>query len=134
MKDTFLTEISTLMNDGLKNKVALYNENASKYTDQAVREAFFELLGDDKLTYQNYRNHKNEIFTIMENVLKVNLPGAWENSRFYDQFVEIRRGDLGEKNAFVVEDDSILVASTFSGNHWNTNRQKLEGKVDWVRC
>ena len=58
MKDTFLTEISTLMNDGLKNKVALYNENASKYTDQAVREAFFELLGDDKLTYQNYRNHK----------------------------------------------------------------------------
>ena len=68
MKNTFLTEIITLMNDGLKNKVALYNENASKYTDQAVREAFFELLGDDKLTYQNYRNHKNEIFTIIENV------------------------------------------------------------------
>ena len=39
-------ELAALMNDSLTNKVALFNENASKYTDQAVRDAFFEILGE----------------------------------------------------------------------------------------
>ena len=132
MKDRFqINELITLMNDGLKNKIAIYNENASKFTDQAVREAFFELLGEDKLTWQNFRNYHNEIFTIIENVLKVNLPGAWENSPFYNQFVEVKRGDLGVENSFIVEDNSILVASNFSGNHWDTKRQEIQGAMEF---
>ena len=123
-----LKQIITLMNDSLSNKVALFNENASKFTDQAVREAFYELLGDNKLTWQNFRNYHNEIFTIIENVLRVNLPGAWENSRFYDQFVEIKRSDLAQLNEFVVEDNSTIVASSFAGNHWTTDRKKVQGK------
>jgi len=117
-----------LINDSLKKKVGIYsNEKASTYTDQAVRETFFELLGEEKLTWQNFRNYHNEIFTIMENVLKVNLPGAWEDSEFYKQFVEVKRGDLGEENDFYIEDNSILVVSSFSGNHWDTDRQKITG-------
>ena len=42
-------------------------------------------------------NHKNEIFTVIENVLIVNLPKAWENSPFYDQFVEVKNGALETK-------------------------------------
>lgn len=113
----YLKDLTTLMNDSLTNKVALFNAEASKYTDQAIREAFFEILGEDKLTWQNFRNHKNEIYTVIETVLSINLPTAWENSRFYDQFVEVKNGALGDKNEFVVEDNSILVASRFSGNH-----------------
>ena len=124
----FLNDLTTLMNDSLTNKVALFNAEASKYTDQAIREAFFEILGEDKLTWQGFRNHKNEIFTVIENVLVTNLPLAWENSRFYDQFVEVKNGALGDKNEFIVEDNSILVVSNFSGNHWDTDRQKLQGK------
>lgn len=124
----YLRELTSLMNDSLYNKVALFNEGAAKYTDQAIREAFFEILGEEKLTWQNFRNHKNEIYTVIETVLSTNLPSAWENSRFYDQFVEVKNGALGDKNEFVVEDNSILVASTFAGNHWDTDRQKLQGK------
>lgn len=125
--DFDLNALVALINDGLKNKVALFNENASKYTDQAVREAFFELLGEEKLTWQNFRNYHNEIFTVMENVLKVNLPGAWDDSDVCKQFVDIKRGDLGEENDFYIENNSTLVVSNFSGNHWDTNRQKLPG-------
>lgn len=128
MANTYLREVTKLMNDSLSNKVKLFNAEASKYTDQAVREAFYEILGEDKLTWQNYRNHKNEIFTVMENVLSTNLPLAWENSPFYDQFVEVKNAALGDKNDFVVENNSILVASSFSGNTWDTDRQKLQGK------
>lgn len=135
----YLNELTTLMNDSLSNRVALFaDENQAKYTDQAVREAFFEILGQDKLTWQAWRNHKNEIFTVMENVLTTNLPQAWEMSPFYRQFVEYRNGALGEKNEYVIDQDGMLVASRFSGNHWDTERQKLQGKrsfsvpTEWI--
>lgn len=136
---SYLTELTTLMNDSLSNKVAVFaNEDAAKYTDQAIREAFFEILGDDKLTWQGWRNHKNEIFTVIENVLTTNLPKGWENSPFYDQFVEVKNGALGDTNEYVIDQDGILVASRFSGNHWDVDRQKLQGKrsfsvpTEWI--
>lgn len=123
-----LKGLINLINDSLKNKVALFNENAAKYTDQAIREGFFAILGEDKLTWQNFCNNERAIFTILENTLSPSLPTAWEESDFYNQFVDLKRGDLGDKNEFVVEDNSTIVASTFSGNHWDTDRQKIQGK------
>ncbi len=134
----YLKDLTELMNDSVTNKVGLFNAEAAKYTDEAIREAFFTILGEDKLTWQGFRNHKNEIYTVMENVLSVNLPMAWEESPFYKQFVDIKNGALGEANEFIVEDNSILVASRFSGNHWDTDRQKVTGKksfsvsTEWI--
>lgn len=135
----YLNELTSLINDSLSNKIALFaNEEAVKYADQAVRETFFSILGSDKLTWQGWRNHKNEIFTVMENVLITNLPLAWENSTFYNQFVEVKNGALSETNEFIVDDHSILVASRFSGNHWDTDRQKIQGRkgfsltTEWI--
>lgn len=123
-----LKEICNLMNDTLSNRVAMFNKGGAPYAEEAIREAFFNILGENKLTHQNWRNHKNEIFTIMEEVLNTNLPLAWENSPFYNQFVETRNGRLGDKNEFIVEDNSVLVASSFSGNHWDTPRTKIMGR------
>lgn len=121
-------DICNLMNDSYTGRVATFaNEDATKYTDEAIRQAFFEILGEDKLSWAGWRNHKNEIFTIMEVVLNTNLPLAWEGSRFYDQFVETKNGALGDKNEFIVEDNSVLVAASFAGNHWDTDRKKLPG-------
>jgi hypothetical protein len=39
--------------------------------------------------------------------------------------VEVKNYLLGQKNEFIVEDDSTLVVSRISGNHWNIDRQKL---------
>ena len=127
--DKNLQSICNLMNDACSNRVATFsNAETAKYTDEAVREAFFNILGEDKLSWRSWRNHKNEIFTIMEDVLNTNLPLAWENSTFYNQFVETKNGALGDKNEFIVEDNSVLVAYRFAGNHWDTDRKKLHGK------
>jgi len=134
----YLVELTNLINDSLSNRIGLFDANANKYTDQAVREAFFEIFGEDKLTWQGWRNHKNEIFTVMENVLTTNLPLAWENSPFYNQFVDSKNAVFGDKNEYVVEDNSILVASRFAGNYWSTDRTKLQGKksfsvaTEWI--
>ena len=127
--DKNLQSICNLMNDACSNRVATFsNAETAKYTDEAVREAFFNILGEDKLSWRSWRNHKNEIFTIMEDVLNTNLPLAWDYSTFYNKFVETKNGALGDKNEFIVEDNSVLVASRFAGNHWDTDRKKLHGK------
>lgn len=127
--DKNLQSLCNLMNDACSNRVATFsNAETAKFTDEAVREAFFSILGEDKLTWRGWRNHKNEIFTIMEDVLNTNLPLAWENSTFYNQFVESKNGALGDKNEYDVEDNSVLIATRFSGNHWDTDRKKLHGK------
>lgn len=135
---SYINELTTLINDSLSGRVGLFANGAEKYTDQAIREAFFEILGDDKLTYQNFRNHKNEIFSIMENVLTTNLPLAWENSDFYRNFVDTKSTTFGDTNEFVVDDNSTMLVSRISGNHWQIERQKLQGKkafsvsLEWV--
>ncbi len=120
-------ELAALMNDSLTNKVALFNENASKYTDQAVRDAFFEILGEEKLTWKGWRRHKIECFEIMENVLDVNIPLSWVDSPFFKQFVETKSTADGDTNEFVVEDASVLFTSKLAGNYWSIDRQKVQG-------
>jgi len=137
--ETNLMQIVNLMNDAYSKRISTFaSPEAVKYTDEAIRLALFDILGDNKLTYRGWRNHKNEIFTIIEEVLDTNLPLAWEDSPFYKQFVESKNGALGDKNEFVVNDASVLVATTFAGNHWNTDRKKLSGRrtfsldTEWI--
>lgn len=124
-----LMQVINLINDAYSNRISTFaSAEATKYTDEAIRLALFEILGEDKLTHRGWRNHKNEIFTIIEEVLNTNLPLAWEDSPFYKQFVETKNGALGDKNEFVVYDTSVLVATTFAGNHWDTDRKKIGGR------
>lgn len=115
----------TLCVDARRNRVANFSAENAKYTDEAIRQAFYEILGEDKLTYQNWRKHKTEVFEIIEQVLNITLPDAWNESAFYNELVEVKNFLLGQKNEFTVDDDSTLVVSRFSGNHWNIDRQKL---------
>ena len=120
-----LSYVSTLMKDACTNRVALFsNENAAKHADEAIRKAHLDILGGE-LTYQSWRNNKNQIFTIWEDVLKSELPEAWKTSPFYKRLCEVRNGALGEKNAFAVKDKSYLVAAKFSGGTWDVERQKI---------
>lgn len=120
-----LSYVSTLMKDACTNRVALFsNENAAKHADEVIRKAHLDLLGGE-LTYQSWRNNKNQIFTIWEDFLTPTLPEAWKTSPFYKRLCEVRNGSIGEKNAFAVKDKSYLVAAKFSGGTWDVERQKI---------
>lgn len=116
--------------DARRGRVGNFSANGEKYTDEAARNAFAKVLDidlakGDKLTYSAWRKHKIEVFEVIEEVLKVTLPDAWDKSYFYNELVEIRNLNLGDKNEFIVEDPGTLIVSRFSGNHWNIDRQKL---------
>ena len=120
-----LSYVSTLMKDACTNRVAMFsNENAAKHADEAIRNAHLDILGGE-LTYQSWRNNKNQIFTIWEDFLSPTLPESWKTSPFHKRLCEVRNGAIGEKNAFAVKDKSYLVAAKFSGGTWDVERQKI---------
>ena len=94
--------------------------------DGEIRKRFSEVMGGADFNHRTYRKYKNEIFEIVEIVLDQTLPEGWADSEFFNRFVETKRLDLGDKNEFYAEENSLLTVSRFSGNHWNTVRERFD--------
>lgn len=95
--------------------------------DDVMRERFAkEILHDEKFNYRVYRKYKNDIFEILETVLDQTLPEGWSENEFFNRFVETIRVDLGDKNEFYAEDNGNFIVSKFSGNHWDTIRERMD--------
>lgn len=113
--------------DLVKNPTQVQHFSEGKDPDQKIREAFYEIMGTDKPTKKDIRNHKTEIFTIIEEVLTETYLNGVNADKFFMQFAEIKRNDMGDTNEFYVEDNAILTVSEVSDGHWNIQRQKIEG-------
>lgn len=85
-----------------------------------------ELLHGEELNYRTYRKYKYDIFEIIEVIMDQVIPETWKENPLFDMFVDERRVDLGDENEFYIEDNSYLTVSKFSGNHWDTNRERVD--------
>lgn len=95
--------------------------------DNSIRQRFEkDILHGEKYNYRTYRKYKNDIFEILETTLDQTLPEGWKENEFFDRFVETIRVDLGDKNEFYAEDTGYLTVSKFSGNHWDTIRERMD--------
>ena len=121
------TQISNLMTDMIQNRVGVYAKDKAEHADDAVRNLLIKLLGAEKLTYNKWQQYKHQLFSIVSDVLNVTAPNAMRTNPFFMELAEIKNGADGEMNEFVIPDNSHLIVSKFSGNHWNTIRQKRIG-------
>ena len=111
----------------LANFVAENVDTASGSIDDNIRSRFEkEILHGEKFNYRVYRKYKNDIYAIIETVLDQTLPEGWRENEFFDRFVETIRVDLGDKNEFYAEDNGYFTVSKFSGNHWDTIRERMD--------
>lgn len=131
--------VYNLITDRSNGKLEKYTDTKSAlFADDAIRDGFFDILGTNKPTYRDFRNHKNEIFTLMEVIVEDNALTGLEANPFFDRVVETKNLLTGDKNEFYSEDESTLVATRFSGNHWDTDRKKLFGRqrfsvdTEWI--
>ena len=109
------------------NYVAKDVDTSAGSMDDVMRERFAkEILHDEKYNYRTYRKYKNDIFEILETVLDQTLPEGWSENEFFNRFVETIRVDLGDKNEFYAEDNGNFIVSKFSGNHWDTIRERMD--------
>lgn len=116
--------------DARRGRVANFAADCVNYIDEAARAEFNELLGyseNDNATvrYRKFEENAKKAFAVIEDTLNISVPDSWEMSEFYRELVEHKNGLLGHKNEFIVPDNSTLIVSRFSGNHWDIDRQKL---------
>ena len=71
------------------------------------------------------RRNQQVLFDLIEEVVPNLLQTGWQDNPFFNEFVEIKNIDIGDKNVFYTEDETILTVSKVSGNHWDIDRQRL---------
>lgn len=111
----------------VENYVAKDVDTSAGSMDDVMRERFEkDVLHGEKYNYRTYRKYKNEIFEVIETVLDQTLPEGWSENEFFNRFVETIRVDLGDMNEFYAEDNGNFIVSKFSGNHWDTIRERMD--------
>ena len=103
---------------------------SKKEANDKIREVFRQVLGiNENSTRKELRNaiRRNhvEIFEVIEELVPNLLRTGWQDNPFFQEFVEYRNENDGDRNEFYVEDDTILTVSKLAGNHHDIIRQKL---------
>jgi hypothetical protein len=111
------------MVDTAKGSVDKYS---AKDGNKVIREAFIELCGTDKPDYRTFRKNKNEIFEIVEVALDEIITSGWANNDFFNQFVDYRNVNLGDKNEFIVPDNSVLTVSKIARGNLDLKTHRLD--------
>lgn len=112
-----------LMVDTAKGSVDKFSV---KDGNKTVREALIELCGTDKPDYRTFRRNKNEIFEIIEIALDEVITSGWGTNDFFNQFVDFRDLNLGDKNEFDVKDNSVLTVSKIARGNLDMKTQRLD--------
>lgn len=81
--------------------------------------------------YQAFRRNNIVMFEIIEEIVNTTVSEDVLNSAFIDNFVEVKNRALGDKTAWYSEGGLLSVAS-FAGNHWDTNRQAIDGGEEFT--
>jgi hypothetical protein len=118
-------ELVQLCLDASKGRIDMTNYSKGD-TSEAIRQGFVDLMGTDKPDYRTFRNHKPEVFQILEEVLDQVIYDSILQTPFFNQFVEYRDLNLGDTNEFYVKDRTMLTISEIADGHLNLRRQKLD--------
>lgn len=100
--------------------------------NEIIRAKFNEVLGfsagekpDRKALRNAIRRHKIDIYEIIEETIENMLKSGWSENPFFKEYVESVNLANGDRNSFYSPDETMLIASEFSGNHHELLRQKL---------
>ncbi len=128
-----MNEIAKLIIDNYNNDLPTKFEATTKADrDNMIRQEILGVMGlqqfDAKAVRKALRNPAVNVavFEIIENVITEGiLKGTYKNE-FFDNFVETKTIDAGDKNEYYVAPRHQLVCAEFSGSHWDLKRQRID--------
>ena len=119
------------------NKLMLDTANGTFEDGISAKEAsakivsmFKEIIGVDEHASKAevrkaIKRNQQVLFDLIEEVVPNLLQTGWQENPFFNEFVETKNIDIGDKNVFYTEDETLLTVSKVSGNHWDIDRQRL---------
>ena len=117
----------------VKLAIDTYRGNTGKYSTneslEVLRKALIEANnGSTKLDYKAMRDGKcNGVFSIIEEILSVTIAEGLSNDDLFNSLVDYRNIALGDKNEFVVEDNTLFVVSKTADGTQGIRRQRISG-------
>lgn len=127
-KHNFSTEQSQVYDlalDLMRGDFSTEGGVTKKDLEQHLRDTINHDILQGKTMYQAMRRNNIALFEIIEEIVNTTIGEEILESPFIDQFVEVKNRAFGDNTEFYSE-GGILVASSFAGNHWDTNRQSLD--------
>ena len=102
----------------------------AKEASAKIVSMFKEIIGVDEHASKAevrkaIKRNQQVLFDLIEEVVPNLLQTGWQENPFFNEFVETKNIDIGDKNVFYTEDETILTVSKVSGNHWDIDRQRL---------
>lgn len=76
--------------------------------------------------FQAFRRNNLVMFEIMEEIVNIAIVEDVLSSPFIEAFVEVKNRAFGDQTAWYSEGSNFLSVASFAGNHWDTNRQRLD--------
>ena len=119
---------SKLMLDTAKGKVSA--EYSKEEANTVIRQKMFAILGVDEDCNRRelrkaIRRNKIAVYEVIEETLENLLVSGWGENPFFNEFVEVKNYNDGDRNEFYSEDQTILTVSELAGNHHDIIRQRL---------
>lgn len=128
-EDAKLVAFNKLMTD-VANGNELEGGLTVKEANDKIVSMFNQILGIDENTSKSdirkaIRRNQQVLFDLIEEVVPNLLRTGWQDNPFFNEYVETRNLDIGDKAMFYTEDETLLTVSKVSGNHWDIDRQRL---------
>ena len=128
-------KIFDLANDLARGDFSIHVDN-EKVTRADLENHLRETINNDILNgrtlYQAYRRNNTVLFEIIEEIVNLTISNDFADIPFIDAFVEFKNRALGDKTAWYSEGKSYVTVASFAGNHWDTNREALDGGEEYT--
>ena len=128
-------KVFDLANDLARGDFSIHVDK-EKVTRADLENHLRETINNDILKgatlYQAYRRNNITLFEIVEEIVNLTISNDFADIPFIDNFVEFKNRALGDKTAWYSEGKSYVTVASFAGNHWDTNREALDGGEEYT--
>ena len=129
MKD--IQAVVKLAVDRSKGSVLQYTPGQA---DDVIRQVLIEANhGKEYLDYRDVRDNKmGAFYTIVENIIQETVVNGLTGNEFFNNLVETKVVNHGEKPEFIVEGNDLFTVAEVSGGNQGIRRQRLTGSKSVV--
>ena len=131
--DTTYDEFKNLMFDYVNGEEIVGSDGhvlSKRETNEKIMTVLYSVLGLEKGFSKRdlrraMRDHGREFYDVIEEVIDLAVTKGFENSEFFNQFVEYKNIKRGDRQEFWSDKDALLAVTKVSGNHHDVSLQRL---------
>lgn len=132
--DTNYDEFKNLMFDYINGEPIVSSEDghvlSKKEANEKIMNVLFSILHLEKNHTKRdlrraMRDHGREFYDVIEEVIDFKVTKGFEESEFFNEFVDYRNLARGDRQEFWADKDTLLAVTKVSGNHHDVSLQRL---------